>query len=143
MLINTFSLWACNEHLRTISENYLFDNYRNRFLWPQKLQTHRRWHEEREIVTRGKRAYVPITTEQQVQQIMALNGLVVYIDSHYRGIRLDNAFDITVTGVNSIKACAMAMEFVVNQLAGDDLPSQTCLALLPSVKKSFGKSLSH
>ena len=141
MLIRAFTIWACNEYLRSISENSIFDNHESRFLWPQKLQAHRLWRKEKPVFTGTKLSYIPVTTKQQVEQIMALDGLVVYIDTRYRATCSD--YDITVTGVNSIRACALAMDFVVNQLVADELPSQTCLALLPSAAKYFGKSVRH
>ena len=135
MLINTFTIWACNDHLRTISENYLFKNHRTQFLWPEKLKAHRQWIDKKEAHIGMKRSYLSVKTEQDFKQLKNLGALVAYIDATYKAAGNSDDFNIIVTGVNSIRACAMAIEFVANQLAAEDIPYQSSLVLLPSAKR--------
>jgi hypothetical protein len=143
MLMNTFTIWACNEHFRVISENYLFKNYRERFLWPEKLKAHRQWVEQKEAHIGMKRSYLSAKNEGDLQHLKNLGSLVVYIDAAYKNFGFNEDSKIIVSGVNSIRDCSVAMAFVANQLVADDFPHQSCLALLPSTKRHLCKSLIH
>tara|TARA_R110001583_G_scaffold183409_1_gene342019 strand:- start:1823 stop:2254 length:432 start_codon:yes stop_codon:yes gene_type:complete len=143
MLMNTFTIWSCSEHLRIISENHLFKNYKHQFLWPEKFKAHQQWVEQKEAHTGIKRSYLSAKTSDNLQHLKNLGALVVYIDSAYKKLGFNQDSTITVSGVNSIRACAVAMTFVANQLASDDLPRQSSLTLLPITKANLSKSIIH
>ena len=143
MLMNTFTIWSCSKHLRIISKNHLFKNYKHQFLWPEKFKGHQRWIEQKEAHIGIKRSYLSAKTADNLQHLKNLGALVVYTDSAYKKLSFNEESTIIVSGVNSIRACAVAMKFVANQLASDDLPRQSSLTLLPSTKTNLCKSIIH
>ena len=143
MLMNTFTIWSSSEHLRILSENHLFKNYKHQFLWPEKFKAHQRWIEQKEASIGIKRSYLSAKTADNLQHLKNLGALVVYIDSASKKLGFDEDSTIIVSGVNSIRACAVAMKFVANQLASDDLPRQSSLTLLPITKANLSKSIIH
>lgn len=137
MLINSFTLWACNGHLRLLAEKLLYKNYKRQFLWPERLNAHREWIKSRYDDGPTGLSYIPVTSRTQFRALADLGICVVYLDARHRGPLNTSCYHIAVTGVNSVSACEDAISFIANQLCKEDPSFQTAsLTLLPSSRRA-------
>lgn len=133
MLMNSFTIWAPNEHLRKFIERLLFKNHMEAFLWPDRLPAHRRWLEMRANSATAKHAYVPSTSVAEFQALHQLDVKSVVVISENRLPAMLPRHDILISGANSCSACKKAATFIANQLQdGPSHPSR--LIMLPSPK---------
>lgn len=131
MLINAFTIWSDKKHIIKIIENFLFENHRNEFLWPNRLSIHKKWVEMKGYGTYGKISYIPVTTQEKLSSLKCLGITSIYIDTRCQSVAPSFDHDIMVTGVNTIHACRTAVDFVAGQLTNKNRFLRGTLVILP------------
>jgi hypothetical protein len=137
MLDNCFTIWSENYHIKNMAEDLLFNHYKNNFLWPEKLTSHRQWLDNRVTMKGMKHSHILVTAESQLLKLKEVGVRILYLDAHVK-ISVDTSgYDVIVSGVNSIGACKTAIEFFVNQSMRINISHQTSLFLLPNFSNSY------
>lgn len=133
-----FTLWSSDNYIKIFMEKVLYRNYREYFLWPEKIDGHRSWIRLREPGLESKPSYVSVSSLNCLEKLQEIGVYTILITAKMQPEKELPYSNMLISGTNSYSSCKRAAEFIVNHISCDSTKTSRFI-LLPNLQSAGGK----